>query len=134
MLCWIDTHGTGEPLLRGLDASYRRDDIVLLCVRRESTVAPTGQARQPVQRLALGPRRGWVGHQGRRHARPAADGGSADDGSEGRPRGTVVLLTDLPPVPVGRSGRSPMHVDGLGWAARPTAVVGQDLVVAVVTR
>jgi len=45
-----------------------------------------------------------------------------------------VLLTDLSPVPVGRSGRSPMHVDGLGWAARPTAVVGQDLVVAVVTR
>jgi hypothetical protein len=89
MLCWIDTHGTGEPLLRGLDASYRRDDIVRLCVRRESTVAPTGQARQPVQRLALGPRRGWVGHQGRHHARPAADGGSADDGSEGRPRGTV---------------------------------------------
>jgi hypothetical protein len=89
MLCWIDTHGTGEPVVRGLDASYRRDDIVLLCVRRESTVAPSGQARQPVRRLALGPRRGWVGHQGRRHARPAAGGGSADDGSEGRPRGTV---------------------------------------------
>ncbi|WP_160173301.1 hypothetical protein [Chloroflexus sp. MS-G] len=44
-----------------------------------------------------------------------------------------VLLTDLSPVPVGRSGRSPMHVDGLSWAARPTAVAGQDLVVAVVT-
>ncbi len=60
LLCWIDTHRTGEPLVRGLDASYRRDDIVLLCVRRESTVAPTGQARQPVRRLALGPWRGWV--------------------------------------------------------------------------
>jgi hypothetical protein len=157
LLRWIRAHWTGGPLALGLDASHRRDDVVLLRmsvlyrgaalpvawvivpanqpgawephwermlrwarsalprdqevrtladqgvgrprlwhairsqqvhpimrVRTTSTVAPTGQARQSVLRLAPGPGHGWVGvgvavtHAPKRIAGPLAVAWGAD--------------------------------------------------------